>query len=81
MGGLEPPTQGNKRLCSRLWMAGSSPAMVNESGAWKSVCDDQAAIDLSPVSAVMPILPSVATSSAVAFSASAASPSFLVAAT
>jgi hypothetical protein len=31
MGGLEPPIQGKARihLNLRLWMAGSSPAMVN----------------------------------------------------
>jgi hypothetical protein len=27
MGGLDPPTQGNKHLCLNPWVAGSRPAM------------------------------------------------------
>jgi hypothetical protein len=29
MGGLEPPIQNNRHRRWRLWMAGSSPAMVS----------------------------------------------------
>ena len=30
MGGLEPPIQSRERRYLLLWMAGSSPAMVNQ---------------------------------------------------
>ena len=75
-GGGLPPATG--RLFLLVSFRGGP--QFGEGGAWRRLLLRYAAIDFKPVSGVIPILPSIAMRSAMAFSASCVSPSLLVAA-